>query len=552
MIASDEASVLYVGVMLIHNVLAAACDALKVSHAEFQAEGRPVVDGHRYDTLASWIARQALPKLSGPQRAEVQALFALLEKAKMQKLTRAEEARFECDESATGLSDPQIVVSGLKMDAVKGARRAGIAAARLLGRPFLEALANELWRLDAISLVAKQALRPVDGPEIRESLWRGATGARITHHLVRLEGDRHGLIAKTRGQWMWFEGSRDDMVASVPDALLKSVVATLVGGEAPKTGRRSAATELGAQVFDLGDEKFAAVTVDPAGTAWLLTRRGQLGALAKGAREFVWSKFEAKGVRGLVASKAAIASWGAQGVVVRRGQKDERITASAALGAHLDEEGLVWWDERALHLGKKTVRGLPKQSVSVVSRRVFVVGAKQTLVVDRANGRVVTTLPVGGAGHVPSSDGARLAVWSGREVRQHATDDGRLLFTSKLDSGDVDSGCFLSDGRLLVRYHGALRVAFIAPDGRLTQRVEGRKLGTAGSTVRVVFSLSQGAVLGFASYPRGEAVLVDSEAQTLGRWQLGTLFVGGVTRCAEGGGRVLVTHDFAVGRALVF
>jgi hypothetical protein len=334
---------------------------------------------------------------------------------------------------------------------------------------------------------------------------------------------------------------------------MTSIVSVLRGGKAPKLGRRAEPTESAARVMDLGDEKFAAVTMGPDGTAWLLTRRGRLGELSASAQDFSWSACDAKAVRGLAASKREVAIWGAKGLRVRRGEKETRLTSGAVAGAHLDETGLVWWDERAVHLGAKKVAGLPKQTVSVHdSGRVFVVGAKETLVVRRTNSRVVSKLAVGGEGHAVSADGERLAVWSGREVRQHATADGKLVCTTRLDGVGADHGLFLADGRLLVRYHGALRVAFIAPDGKLAHRIEGRKLGSPGSTVRVVFPLERGAVLGFASYPRGEGVLVDAEAQTLARWKLGTLYVGGVTRCAEGGGRVVLTHDFSVGRVLVF
>lgn len=174
--------------------------------------------------------------------------------------------------------------------------------------------------------------------------------------------------------------------------------------------------------------------------------------------------------------------------------------------------------------------------------------------VDRATGKTLATLPIGGAGHTVSPDGSRLAVWAGgksKTVQLVSTKDGAPLVVAKLDSGDVDRAVFTDDGRLLVRYHGGLRVAFLDAAGKLGGRVEGRRLGTSGSTVRVVFPSVRGAVLGFASYPRGEAVLVDPQSQVLARWTLGTLFVGGQTRFAEGGGRFVLTHDHLVQRVLV-
>lgn len=537
---------------MIHNVLVAACGALEVSTDEFEPEGKAVVDDWRYEDLVAWIARQAEPKLSSAQRAEAKRCLALLAKAKTKKLSKEEASSLRCDEAATGLSDGEIVVTGLKMYAVKGARRAAIAAARLLGLPFLDALAKELWRLDAISLVAKQRLRPPEAPPIRESLWRGSTGARITHHLVQLEGDRCGLIAKTRGKWTWLEGSRDDTLASVPDGQLRAAVSAVLGSDEPK----KKPTPSDAPVILELDDKLAAVAMSSDGTAWALTRKGRLGSLAKGARDFSWSPVGAKNVTGLAASRAGALLWGTHGLSTFANGRLTPFTKGKVDGAQVDDETIAWWSGAKISIGKKSLRAPAGASVSVRAKRVFAVGTKETLVFDALTGKELARWPMGGAGHAASLDGSRLAIWGkGAKARVVTLLDlasGKSVASDKLDSGDPDLGVFTDDGRLLVRYHSGLRVAFIGPDGRITSRVEGRKLGTSGSTVRVVFPLERGAVLGFANYPRGEAVLVDAQSQALGRWHLGTLFVGGRTRSAEGGGRVILTHDFSVQRVLVF
>ena len=66
-----------------------------------------------------------------------------------------------------------------------------------------------------------------------EVLWRGLTGMKTTHWIVRLADGSHGLIAKTRGRWTFAAGSRDDVVASLPEQQMEAAVARLLGKSAP-------------------------------------------------------------------------------------------------------------------------------------------------------------------------------------------------------------------------------------------------------------------------------------------------------------------------------
>ena len=70
--------------------------------------------------------------------------------------------------------------------------------------------------------------------EIVASLWRGCTGAKVAHCIVRLHSGQLGLIAKTKGRWSWHQGERDDVLATVPDALMEGAVAAIVGNEISK------------------------------------------------------------------------------------------------------------------------------------------------------------------------------------------------------------------------------------------------------------------------------------------------------------------------------
>jgi len=279
------------------------------------------------------------------------------------------------------------------------------------------------------------------------------------------------------------------------------------------------------------------------------------------ATELAWTEAGAKGIRGMAASaRGTVLTWGAEGVTTWRAGKSKRVTKTGATGARiLDDDGVAWWSEDTLTLpGGGRVRGVAGRSIAILAktRRILAIGAGDTHVFDLRTGKPAGELAIRGALHALSPDEARVATWESgaraREVRIFATADGAELASARLDSGTIDRAVFSPDGRLLVRYHDRIRVAVLDAAGKQTHRIEGRRLGTPGSTVRIVFPLARGAVLAFASYPRGEAVLVDAAAQTLARWSLGTLYVGGQTRFAEGGGRVILTHDHLVQRVLVF
>ena len=53
--------------------------------------------------------------------------------------------------------------------------------------------------------------------------------------IVRLNDGRHGLIAKTKGRWTWSAGERDDMLATVPDAMMESATQAVLVGSAKKS-----------------------------------------------------------------------------------------------------------------------------------------------------------------------------------------------------------------------------------------------------------------------------------------------------------------------------
>jgi len=84
-------------------------------------------------------------------------------------------------------------------------------------RELLVALDEQMVRLELEVALARYA--PGRMTDVEAVLWRGLEGQRTGHWLVRLHGERHGLLTKLKGRWRWLEGNREEMLASVPDAL---------------------------------------------------------------------------------------------------------------------------------------------------------------------------------------------------------------------------------------------------------------------------------------------------------------------------------------------
>ena len=109
----------------------------------------------------------------------------------------------------------------------KGAREACAQAAQVLAkpRPFLEALDALILLEDAKLQFSKVSEKP--SAELVASCWRGAEKGKGSHWLVKLANGRFALLWKVKGKWRLVEGSREDAIASVPDAHLKDAVAAM-------------------------------------------------------------------------------------------------------------------------------------------------------------------------------------------------------------------------------------------------------------------------------------------------------------------------------------
>lgn len=108
----------------------------------------------------------------------------------------------------------------------KASARQDAAAGRARAERFLEALDEELIRLEACAALQDHAPEAEDEGEVEAVLWRKEQGGRIAWWLVRLSGrePRYGLLAKAGARWRWTEGPRDDALSTVPDEFFAEAV----------------------------------------------------------------------------------------------------------------------------------------------------------------------------------------------------------------------------------------------------------------------------------------------------------------------------------------
>lgn len=96
-------------------------------------------------------------------------------------------------------------------------------------RPFLLALDRRLVREELRAMLAER--RDARSAQITECLWRAAagrpregraSGAKVTHWIGRLDDKSYVLLQKVGARWNVIGGSRDDVLATVPDGHMES------------------------------------------------------------------------------------------------------------------------------------------------------------------------------------------------------------------------------------------------------------------------------------------------------------------------------------------
>lgn len=253
--------------------------------------------------LARWIADRAAHTVDKKQRRAHDALVAWARRVEAGEELSDDEvktlrARFPVVPHARGASgrevDPESPLAlgeGAALEALlcaeldvtgKGARPAAMAAARRLGEDFLDELAAEILRLEVVTLVERQGI-DTGGAEISGTLWRGSTGAKLSHWIARLGDGRYALVGKTKGRWTWTAGERDDVLATVPDALMESAVAAVLGGKVATPA--APAAEVRGEIARIDDEALlAGGALDGEGRAWIALSDGRVGCGSRARR----------------------------------------------------------------------------------------------------------------------------------------------------------------------------------------------------------------------------------------------------------------------------
>jgi len=233
----------------LHPILAAAVAAAGERGKGFRSQfGAPPVSisPREMASLAIWCGEWVEPTVAPELQAEFVAvleearrLFAEPELVRAQHFSQGNAryptehlsiARLAVDAARRAVSNPaatRVAVSA----AVKLVVRLERSSVRSLSeadgrvRRFLYALDDELLRLDAVAALEEHT--GFADADVDATLWRRAEGTRVVTWITRLGTGitrRYGLLTKQGGRWRWFEGSRDDVLAQIPDELFADAV----------------------------------------------------------------------------------------------------------------------------------------------------------------------------------------------------------------------------------------------------------------------------------------------------------------------------------------
>ncbi len=222
--------------VLAHAWRAAPADARPTGEVH-RGEPEPFIGARNTVRLVIYFARRVTHLVSRAEKKEFERLVQLAQTAVAagrpneplgEAIDRASRdgamgiARAACVEARMTLSRPDM--------AGAAARPAGVRTVGLLldadgkdaVRTFLWDLDEELRRLDvahAVDLRKKTPSRP-----IVRAIHRGVEKEKVVLWLAELEGGQHGLLSKQGVRWTWNEGSRDEILAMIPDAHFERAV----------------------------------------------------------------------------------------------------------------------------------------------------------------------------------------------------------------------------------------------------------------------------------------------------------------------------------------
>ncbi|MDF2694978.1 MAG: hypothetical protein K0S65_3361 [Labilithrix sp.] len=131
-------------------------------------------------------------------------------------------ARAACLEARAALSRPDMAGIAACPAAAKTVELLLAAEGKDAVRGFLSDLDEELRRLDLTHALAQRKKSP--SRPIARAIHRAAEDGKVVLWLAELEGGQLGLLAKQGRLWTWTEGSRDEILATVPDAHFERAV----------------------------------------------------------------------------------------------------------------------------------------------------------------------------------------------------------------------------------------------------------------------------------------------------------------------------------------
>lgn len=237
----------------LHNVLAAAMEAAPVGERLERPHGhvaaKPVIANRGYLGAALLAAEHVGPLVSPDEKQAFNRRVAIGNRVMAGKEITADDwALLEREmpnvwqpsgassRNFTAMSPALRVAQAVAFEAEvtetndvggRGARTACVNAVAVLSKPrrFLEALDTLILLEDARLQFSKVSEQP--SAEVVASCWRGAEKGKSSHWLVKLANGRYALLWKVKGKWRVVEGTREDAIASVPDAQLKDAVAAM-------------------------------------------------------------------------------------------------------------------------------------------------------------------------------------------------------------------------------------------------------------------------------------------------------------------------------------
>jgi hypothetical protein len=131
-------------------------------------------------------------------------------------------ARSACMEARASLERPDMTGIAARPAAARAVSVLLEAEGKDAVRSFLRDLDEELRRLDVVHAVDGRKKSP-SRPIVR-AIHRAAEDGKVVLWLAALEGGQLGLLSKQGRLWTWSEGSRDDVLAMIPDAHFERAV----------------------------------------------------------------------------------------------------------------------------------------------------------------------------------------------------------------------------------------------------------------------------------------------------------------------------------------